>query len=172
MLQKAGLSGQGAYEKALIGVKQDPAQILATAQAAAQAANKPFDPVAALRSALGGYGMPATEANAATSYMNRFVAPREVRPWVQKLDALQNTFKNLTYSVFPSSHVRNLASGLHENAVEGTVKPGVYMDANLMLGLSRKHIDILEREFESEVGFVLVRRPRGLEWPSGLVSLM
>ncbi len=133
VVHQAGLRGEGAYTSALEALKQDPAAIVAAAQAAA--GNKPFDPVRALRDALKGFTLPEGDAAAATKYMNRFTTPEEVSPVLSGLDSLTNLFKAGTYSIWPAAHGRNLISGVTENATEGTAPwSKAYGQARGMLG--------------------------------------
>ncbi len=118
-LKKAGLSGEGAYESALRALKVDPLAVLRDAQEAA--GEVPVDAVTALRDALKGYSLPDVSASALTKYMNPWKASEEWAAPLAGLDWLNSKFRDLTYSVWPASLGRNLASGVEQNAWMGTL---------------------------------------------------
>jgi hypothetical protein len=115
---------RAAVEHMLHAVGQDPATLLAGVP--------PEKELATLRKALAPYTLPEATAKAATTPMQRFVTPTEVKPALDLYDRGLGIWKDLLYTVWPASHVRNAASAGVENALTSGTRPAAYAEAHAL----------------------------------------
>lgn len=77
-----------------------------------------------------GYLMPVEIANAMNGSINNYVQlGDDVGPFLEMFDAIQNTWKAWTLSIFPVYHTRNMIGNLWNSHLAGLRDPGLYSEA-------------------------------------------
>jgi hypothetical protein len=124
VLARTKLTNEGGMTRALEALGYDVPAEMAQAVADAAAAGEPYDPLKAMRGLLEQHGLPDPTARGATRLLNRWQVPEELQPWLAASDYMQNLFKTGTYSIWPGSLMRNIGSGVEENALMAGLPPG------------------------------------------------
>lgn len=118
VLSAVGLDTEQGMQRALEAIGVDPGEL-----AQALAAAPDMEPVQVLQGLLAGHGVSNEVGQGLTDLLQRYTTAHELAGPGKLASDLLGAFKRGAYTIWPSSQIRNLASGRYQNLVDVGMNP-------------------------------------------------